>query len=427
MTTFEKWKSPYDCEIRFKKSILAFAEFLSFVEQLRTAPDKARILLNLANIHFAHPGGMAPIIATIRFLHEKGYRFDVWLPETEFLADYFRKAGWIQGIEGVPIALRPGRPADTFIPLFSYSNANELNAYINEALRHFSRISSFKKGVLEGLEWTLNEVADNVLNHAGGAPGWIQVAQQPKKGLIEIAVVDCGRGILSSLREGHPELTTDIKALEKAVEKGVTRDTNIGQGNGLAGTLRIAIAAGGYANIYSGKGLLRYLHDLTPRSLNYYGIPKRSDDLAANLKTETVPFIQGTVVCLTLPTNRELDVAHALWGRSPNSIFEDKYVSETGDKILFKVALESSGFGNRASARPLRTAVDNLINQFPTQKIVIDFSDVNVISASFGDEFIARLAKSIGVATFFERVSIIGMSDLVRRTLDAVMKQRLNS
>lgn len=415
----------YDRVIKFEKSTLAFPEFLSFVKQLQGLGDAPNVLLDLTNIFFAHPSGMAPIVANIRYFHSRGWIFDVALPDEPLLADYFRKAGWIQGIEGTRLEIRPGRPNDTFIPLLQYTNHHELNLLINEALRHFSRIASFKKGVFEALEWALNEVADNVLVHSGGATGWIQLAQQPKKHQIEIVVVDCGRGILDSLREGHPELKNDAAALEKAVEKGVTRNSNIGQGNGLAGTLRIAIAAGGFANLYSGQGLLRYFPKDTLNTLNFSGIPHRS--ASEHLHIETVSYVQGTIVSLTLPTNRDLDVAHALWGRSPTSVFENQYLSETGEQITYRVADEATGFGNRASAKPLRIAVENLISQFPDQKVSIDFTGVNIVSASFADEFVARLAKSIGVMTFFSRVNVNGMNDFVRRTMDAVMEQRLRS
>lgn len=202
---------------------------------------------------------MAPIIAFVRDLHANGWQIDMSLPSSDFLADYFRKAGWIAGFEGSVDLPKPARNDQTFLPLVSYDSHEQLNPIFSEALRHFSRVFPFRKGVLDGLEWTLNEVADNVLIHSGGVTGWLQLSQRPNKGLIEFVVVDCGRGILNSLREGHGELKSDVEALKKAVEKGVTRDTNVGQGNGLAGTLRIAMAAEGYVNIYSGAGLLRYL------------------------------------------------------------------------------------------------------------------------------------------------------------------------
>jgi len=50
-----------------------------------------------------------------------------------------------------------------------------------------------------------------------------------------------------------------------------------------------------------------------------------------------------------------------------------------------------------------------------------------MISASFADEFVARLAKSMGVASFFQRVNLKGMNEFLTRTLDAVMEQRLKS
>ena len=422
----------YDLEIvprksgsTFNSKIYGFSEFIDFVSKVAVLKKPSRILVDLSFLEFAHPSGMAPFVAYVRSLTAAGWQVDMALPVNEFLADYFRKAGWIAGFEGMGNELRSSRSDDTFLPLVSYSSHQELNPLIDEALRHYSRVFSFKKGVLDGLEWALNEVADNVLIHAGGVPGWIQLAQQPKKGLIEFVVTDCGRGILSSLREGHPELRSDTEALEKSVEKGVTRDTNVGQGNGLAGTLRIAIAAKGYVNLYSGSGLLRYFPASLGPSLDHSGMPHRA--LASNLYLEPAPYFQGTVVTITLPVHTEIDVAHALWGRSSTSMFETQYLSESGESLVFRVVEEAQGFGNRPSARPLRIAVENLLEQFPAQRLLIDFSEVNIVSASFADEFIARLAKSIGVATFFQKVTIIGTNDFVRRTLDAVMEQRLKS
>lgn len=118
--------------------------------------------------------------------------------------------------------------------------------------------------------------------------------------------------------------------------------------------------------------------------------------MPTNLFVEEATYFHGTVVTITLPTMREIDVAHALWGKSSTSMFENQYLSDDGDSIVFKVADEANGFGNRPSAKPLPIAVENLLQQFPSQRLSIDFSGVNIVSASFADEFVARLAKSIG-------------------------------
>lgn len=419
----------YDTQIKFPKkngkAVFGFADFLSVVEQLEKLDQPSKILLDLSDIRFAHPSGMAPIVAYSRFLHDYGWLVDMALPDDDFAASYFRKAGWIDGLEGNYVRHRPGTPIDTFIPLVSYNSHEELNPIVSDALRHFSRAFSFQTGVLDALEWALNEVADNVLLHAGGARGWVQLRKEPRKNLIEVVVVDCGRGVLDSLREGHPHLDNDLAALELAVEKGVTRDKNIGQGNGLAGTLRIAVASHGYVNLYSGAGLLRYFPTEDSVRLDHSGMPHRS--IASGLFLRSIARFPGTVVTLTLPTGSGIDLSKALWGRRTMSMFENDYVSESGQELVYRLAQEASGFGNRPSARPLRTAIENLILQFPHQRLVIDFTGVQVVSASFADELVARLAKKMGVASFFQSVQIIGMNDFVRSTLDAVMDQRLRS
>jgi len=66
-----------------------------------------------------------------------------------------------------------------------------------------------------------------------------------------------------------------------------------------------------------------------------------------------------------------------------------------------------------------------LLAQFDTP-LTIDFDGATLISASFADELIARLVKEIGPTTFFGRVRLINLSELARRTIDAVIAQRLS-
>lgn len=415
----------YDATIRLpeRSRVVQFREFIDFRRHLSALDGTASVLVDLSHVRFAHPSGMAPIVAEIRRLTAEGWQFDVALPDDDFIAEYFHKAGWVAAITGESSGSGFALPGSSFIPLTLYESAAQLNPVLTDALRHFTHHSVYESGVLEGIEWAINEVADNVLIHAGGVPGWIQLAEQPKKGMMEIVVVDCGQGICSSLHERYPDLADDREALQKAVEKGVTRNPEVGQGNGLAGTLRIAIAADGWVNLYSGGGLLRYMPDNPVKADR--GVGRPPSRAAQNLYLEQVARFQGTVVSLTIPTNRRLDVAGALWGHRPTSIFENEYVTDSGSDVVFRVAEESSGFGNRHSARPLRHHLHNMLTLYPDAKVTVDFEGVNLVSASFADEFIARLAKDVGVATFFQRVALRGMNDLVRRTMDAVLEQRL--
>jgi anti-sigma regulatory factor (Ser/Thr protein kinase) len=280
-----------------------------------------------------------------------------------------------------------------------------LNAAITAALNVVSGVAVYPPGVLKAIEWTLNEVADNVLVHAGREiDGWLQVIATPKNGRIAFTVADTGRGIWSSLRERYADLESDQQALDKAILPGVTRDTRVGQGNGLAGSVRIAQAMNGWVNLLSGRGELRLMDD--GRS---YSQPS--------------PLFQGTVVDLTLPTATGIDVAEALWGREPTSTLELAHAA--GDSFSFVVRVEASGFGNRASGLEVANKLANLLNELGSDRITVDFTGVEFVSASFIDEFLAKLIKRFGVGTFLARVQLTNMTSLVGRTVNAVVAQRM--
>ena len=69
----------------------------------------------------------------------------------------------------------------------------------------------------------------------------------------------------------------------------------------------------------------------------------------------------------------------------------------------------------------------NLLVDVPNERIAVDFTGVDLVSASFADEFLAKLIKRYGVATFLARVSLRNMSSLVSRTVNAVVAQRIKS
>jgi anti-sigma regulatory factor (Ser/Thr protein kinase) len=360
--------------------------------------------IDLSEVNFAHPSGMAPLVALVQHLTTTGWSFDVIFPSDDHLADYFTKAGWEAGIRGEAPPHR--RLGASYFPLTPYTDHESLNPLMNAIVEHLASTAVYETGVIDAIASSLNEVADNVLLHAGErVSGWVQMVEQPKKNLIEFVVVDCGRGITESLRQRFT-LKDDREAVMKAVEKGVTRDPSVGQGNGLAGTLRIAAASKGWANIHSGAGALRAMQD---------------QPLICQIEARHL----GTLVEVTLPTDRPINLAEALWGFEPMHELEMNYLQDHGQGVLVRVAEEATGFGNRASAKPVRFKVRNLMVQFPTEPITIDFDGATLISASFADELIARLVKEIGVTRFFSQVRLVNLSELARRTIDAVVAQRL--
>jgi len=83
---------------------------------------------------------------------------------------------------------------------------------------------------LKALEWALNEITDNVLNHAESAIGGIvQIQSFPSKNRVSFFVADAGLGIANTLRRAIPTLTSDADALDRAIWEGVTRNSKTNQ------------------------------------------------------------------------------------------------------------------------------------------------------------------------------------------------------
>jgi hypothetical protein len=364
-----------------------------------------RLIIDLADVAFAGPGAMVPVVATVADLRAGGYRVDAIAPRDLLTAAYFERAGWTAALGGGRGLPTPRRGA-TFVPIVEYTDHETLNRAVTDLLRIMMGVGVYPAGVLKAVEWAINELADNVLLHAGqGVAGWLQAIANPKNGRVNLTVADRGRGILSSLKERFPGLTNDSEALGKAITPGITRDTRIGQGNGLAGSVRIARTMHGWVNIQSGRGELRIMDD-------------------GRTFTQKAPAYAGTIVDLTLPTTAEVDLGDALWGHDPVSSIETSHV--IGNEIIYRVKDEASGFGNRASGREAANRLANLMTELPRDRIVVDFAGIELISASFADEFLAKLIKRYGVGTFLARVSLANMSSLVARTINAVIAQRLS-
>lgn len=152
------------------------------------------------------------------------------------------------------------------------------------------------RSIISGLEWSINEITDNVLNHSNSpVGGLVEATTYPKSGIIAFAVADSGRGILNSLKESFPSLRTDIQAMGEAVKHGVTRNPKFGQGNGLAGSLRVTTLTGGSFEITSGAGRLLTTADETVRNPRKY-----------------FQSYQGTLVCGQVLLKKDFSISEAL-------------------------------------------------------------------------------------------------------------------
>ena len=274
------------------------------------------------------------------------------------------------------------------------------------------------RDLIRALEWSINEITDNVLNHSESLDGsLVQLNTFGEEHKIRFVVADAGRRIPSAMRVAFPQLR-DVQAITEAVKAGVTSIPDSGQGNGLAGTLRIAKFANGSLKISSGQAQLNVFREVS--SSQY------------RTKTTETPRgfrFPGTAVMMELSTDLEFNIEEALELGFAGSgglidVVDLKYTSDTGNLVI-KLCDESLGVGTRHAGVELRRKCNNLLSADPDKRLVLDWTGVPLISSSFADEAIGKLFVELGPTVFSARVTHSGAEPLVRSLLDRAVMQRV--
>lgn len=369
------------------------------------------LVLDLSQCETAFPNGVLPLIASVDELRRGDRDVSVTLPSEEYLQRLFLNANWAY-------LLQPDRyPRSEIghprhVPARRFRDAEQQHRLVGATLDVLlGGIPSLEREDLTAVEWSINEITDNVLTHADCELGGIlQVSTFERSRKVAVGVTDSGRGILESLREGHPELRFDADAIYKALEAGVTRRNDIGQGNGMAGALRIATRSGGYIEITSGRAQVQCrLED----SNKYTRGPQQ--------------YFRGTSVYFEIDLDSGLELAEALAFRGaphPIDVVEALYESDDESAISLRLRDEQVGFGSRLAGRHTRTKCLNLLKAEPEKPLVLDWEGVPLISSSFADELVGKLFAELGPLVFSARVRNVSMRSVVHSLIDRAIMQR---
>jgi hypothetical protein len=370
------------------------------------------LVLDFGDCTAAYPGPMLAFCAQAMRLQKAQIDMAVILPKDDKLARLFRNANWAHFLEPRNHELSEFK-GYTQVPATQFTNAEEQQKAVNRIVNAIlGAIPDLDRKELSALEWSINEITDNVLNHAqSGIGGLVQVSTfQRVKKRIEYIVADAGLGIPSTLRGTHPGLTSDAEALQHAIREGVTRDKAIGQGNGLFGSFQICSHSKGFFQVESGYGKLVF-----------------SDRNGLQITTEKAPF-EGTLVVAQI----DFSVPHLLeealrFGGKPHTpldYVETHYEQHQEEAILFQMRNESQSFGSRFAGAPVRVKLSNLARMCPGQRIVIDFDDVPLVSSSFADEVLGKLFVEMGPLTFMRRFEFRNIDSTVKQLIDRAITQR---
>lgn len=404
--------------IRFSDRVNAKA-LRDFVPALHEAVNRGHksIVLDFRASERAYADAMLPIICLLDQRRGRGDAFHLALPESTSLRQLFLNANWAHFMD--PNQPRGDLETRHHMAARRYTNhagqQDAVRAAVDVALRNLK----LRRDVLAALEWSVNEITDNVLNHAQSPEGGlVQVSTFRDEHKVQFVVADAGRGIPAAMREAFPKLRDDGAALNEAVKVGVTSIPESGQGNGLAGSLRIATYAEGAFRITSGQAHLTIFRD--PRSQEY------------RTKKGRAPrgfHFPGTVVLMEISTIAEFGIEEALAldgavAEAPMDIVDLRYSSEAGDLALC-VREETLGFGTRHAGVEFRRKCQNLLAAEPSKRLLLDWKGVPLVSSSFADEAVGKLFVDLGPTTYSARVAHVNAEPLVRSLLDRAVMQRV--
>ena len=370
------------------------------------------VTLDFSSCVKAYSSQMMAVCARSLNYWKMGVDVSLTLPKDESMARLFRNANWAFLIDFRQHEESRYR-GYTHAPAIRFTNGVEQSRAVDRILDILlAAISHFRRDEIRYIEWAVNEITDNVINHSQSPIGGIvQVTNHRQRERIELVVADAGIGIPASLRPTHPEIRTDPEALHSAIQEGVTRDKAIGQGNGLYGSWSICQKTEGEFNIYSGYASL-----ISPRLGE-----------VSSLKNPK-PY-KGTIVVSKIGYSNRFDLSKALVfsGRThvPTDYIDTHFQQDERGDITFKLSNESEGYGSRSIGEPVRRKLINVVNCLEEGRVIVDLSDIVLVSSSYADEVFGKLFVEIGPVSFMRKITLINVDDLVRNLIDRAITQRM--
>ncbi len=341
------------------------------------------VTLDFRQCDVATEAVMLPIMPLVaRYRERDGVSFALQPPESSKLYRLFANTSWAHFIE--PERFDASAQSFGNVPARRFQSQEEMWDVSEAVLTFVHRSIALHRDVLAAVEWSLNEIMDNVLTHSESQVGGF-VQATSFEGKVEFVVADGGVGIPYSVG-----LPNHADALRFAVSEGGTRDTEQNQGNGLFGSYQLAAGSSGQFEIHSMYGLLFFDHSRQLPSLANQSIPYSGTSVRCGIGTRDVEAI-----------NR----AFAFGGKQHRPAFdftESRFESEAGE-IVYRIADHARrDLGTRAGGRRVRQQIENLLTD--ADRVRIDFEGIDVITSSFADEVFGRLFLQLGPRSFMTRI-----------------------
>jgi hypothetical protein len=377
-------------------AVRSFSRSCKWVIEQRAYED---VVIRIRNVGRCFPNAEVPIAAIVDYYKQRGV--DFLIDEDRWSPIHFAFEPFSLNDPEVPVGVDP----ISRIWRFTESSATPIADAIARSL--LERLA-LEEGVFKAINWCLYEIMDNVLQHSESEVGFVEAQVHRTTQRVAICIADAGIGFRRSFRNSRHRMHTESDAITLSVQERLTRDSQVGAGNGLWGLYQIVTKNDGLLSIHSGRG-----------TLHVQGAEaSHSDDQGGWWLSDTR---RGAVVDFQLPVDRPIDVSEAL-GMSPVDSIIESFESEGGESRV-KIA-DGHGTATRRSGIEARNLVVNLLRE-THRPVVLDFDGVGMTSASFADELVGKLAGELGPVQFMESIRLENMDSLTRNLVNRAIAHRL--
>ena len=157
------------------------------------------VVLDFSTCESAFPRGMLPILSSADTLRRDTIDVSIRLPEDTKLERLFLNTNWAHLLEPERFQ-KSDTVHDRHMASQRFTDFEQQQALVNMFMDIVMRNMILDRRIIAGLEWSINEITDNVLNHAMCKEGGIiHVSTFRDSHKVAFGVSDSGRGILACI------------------------------------------------------------------------------------------------------------------------------------------------------------------------------------------------------------------------------------
>lgn len=405
-------------EIKDNRIILYITGFNSkalIADFIRILLESEKLKINEVTIDFSEyknrtfPNVILPIKGIISYYEsEKNYKFNfVELNYSRLIQTGFPNHHTV----GSDLILLE---QDIFDKIISFKTSEELNAIIELVFEQFKEKFAFPPGVLQGANWGLSEVMDNVIQHSISRSSYVMVQVHNKRQTLVFTVYDNGQGIYNSLKKSEQhknKIKSHLGAIKLSINKNITRNPAIGAGFGLWGLRRIILENKGILRITSGKAslIIDKEKEITQENLLFFSDKSLTTLIEIELRYDNYINLKNV-----FGDYETYDYVTRV---------AEKYENETSNFLEFYLSNEK-GVRTRTDGEITRNRIINLqnINNKPI-KIIFD-QVTEKVTSSYIDEVIAKLYEIYGAVKFDKSIKLVGTDDYVNLLIRKAIEVR---